>query len=253
MTSDYDPNLYPPHPEGSKSDDTNWVDGDDTSIPPQSQSSQRPSTSSEGSSTLIMVETAFLASTASLIWLINYFFPLGPVLRLLFPLPIALVYLRRGKRAAWMSALVSGLLLSVLMGPTRSIVFLIPYGLMGVQLGWCWCKQANWGFSIFTGALIGSFGFFFRFWLFSILLGEDLWQYVITQMTNVADWIFLKLGILAQPNFFVVQALTVNLIFINSLVYLFAVHLVALLILDRLGNRIPRPPEWIQALVEYDY
>jgi uncharacterized protein YybS (DUF2232 family) len=120
-------------------------------------------------------------------------------------------------------------------------------------LGWCWTKQANWGFSILTGALIGSFGFFFRFWLFSILLGEDLWQYVITQMTNVADWIFLKLGILAQPNFFVIQALAVTLIFINSLVYLFAVHLVALLILDRLGNRIPRPPEWVQALVEYDY
>ncbi|MGK7932954.1 MAG: DUF2232 domain-containing protein [Microcystaceae cyanobacterium] len=253
MTPSDDPNLSPSLPENPISDDNNWVDGDTPSVSSPSQSSQKPSNPSGGNPTLIMVETAFLASTASLIWLINYFFPLGPVLRLLFPLPIALVYLRRGRRAAWMSALVSGLLLSVLMGPTRSIVFLIPYGLMGVQLGWCWTKQANWGFSIFTGALIGSFGFFFRFWLFSILLGEDLWQYVITQMTNVADWIFLKLGILAQPNFFVVQALAVTLIFINSLVYLFAVHLVALLILDRLGNRIPRPPEWIQALVEYDY
>jgi hypothetical protein len=30
---------------------------------------------------LAMVETAFLASTASLIWLINYYFPLGPLRR----------------------------------------------------------------------------------------------------------------------------------------------------------------------------
>jgi hypothetical protein len=44
--------------------------------------------------TLRMVETAFLASTASLIWLINSYFPLGPVLRIFFPVPIALVYLR---------------------------------------------------------------------------------------------------------------------------------------------------------------
>jgi uncharacterized protein YybS (DUF2232 family) len=29
-----------------------------------------------------------------------------------------------------MAALVSGLLLSMLMGPTRSILFVIPYGLM---------------------------------------------------------------------------------------------------------------------------
>jgi uncharacterized protein YybS (DUF2232 family) len=252
MTNFDDSNVSPSPPENSLSDDSNWVDEEDQPIP--SPPKPKAVSASPGRiATVTMVETAFLASTGSLIWLINYFFPLGPVLRLLFPLPIALVYLRRGRRAAWMAALVSSLLLSVLMGPTRSIVFLIPYGLMGVQLGWCWSKQANWGFSIFTGALIGSFGFFFRFWLFSILLGEDLWQYVITQMTNIADWIFLKLGILAQPNFLMIQALAVALIFINSLVYLFAVHLVALLILDRLNSPIPRPPEWVQALVEYDY
>src|SRR4028119_2317976 len=49
---------------------------------------------------LILVETAFLASTASLIWLFNYYFPLGPVLRIFFPVPIALVYLRWGNRAS---------------------------------------------------------------------------------------------------------------------------------------------------------
>ena len=38
-------------------------------------------------STLRMVETAFLASTASLIWFINFYFPLGPVLRVFFPIP----------------------------------------------------------------------------------------------------------------------------------------------------------------------
>ena len=75
---------------------------------------------------LEMVETAFLASAASLIWFINFYFPLGPLLRIFFPVPIALVYLRWGSRAAWMAALVSGLLLSVLMGPTRSILFVMP-------------------------------------------------------------------------------------------------------------------------------
>ncbi|MHC5732375.1 MAG: DUF2232 domain-containing protein, partial [Nostoc sp.] len=80
---------------------------------------------------LRMVETAFLASTASLIWFINFYFPLGPVLRIFFPVPIALVYLRWGKRAAWMAALTCGLLLMVLMGPSRSLLFVMPYGFMG--------------------------------------------------------------------------------------------------------------------------
>lgn len=235
-------------------DSSNWVDEDD---PELKVSSQLPSVVSKQKSvvtttnTVVMVETAFLASAASLIWLINYYFPLGPLLKLFFPIPTALVYLRRGPRAAWMSALVAMLLLSVLMGPTRSIVFLMPYGLMGIQLGACWQRRANWLFSIALGSLIGSIGLFFRFWLFSILLGEDLWVYVITQITQLTDWLFLKLGILAQPSFLLIQVLALFLIIINNLVYLFAVHLVALMLLDRLGNPIPRPPQWVRALLDY--
>jgi uncharacterized protein YybS (DUF2232 family) len=236
-------------------EDSNWIDEDETKIV---SDNRQPSTNSvkklvkNNSSTLIVVETAFLASTASLIWLINYYFPLGPLLKIFFPIPIALVYLRWGYRASWMAALVSGLLLSVLMGPTRSIIFLIPYGLMGVQLGAFWRRGSNWGFSIAMGSLIGTIGFFFRFWLFSILLGEDLWIYVITQITQFTDWIFLKLGLLSQPSFLLVQSLAIGAIVFNNLIYLFTVHLVALLMFDRLGNPIPRPPHWVQVMLDYD-
>lgn len=201
---------------------------------------------------LAMVETAFLASTASLIWLINYYFPLGPVLRMFFPIPIALVYLRWGNRASWMAALVSGLLLSVLMGPPRSILFFIPYALMGVQLGAMWRRQASWLWSILTGALLGTIGFFFRFWLLSILLGEDLWVYVMTQITELLEWGFVKLGLLNQPTLLMIQVLAVVMIILSNVVYVFVVHLVALLMLDRLGNPIPRPPHWVQVLLDYD-
>jgi uncharacterized protein YybS (DUF2232 family) len=160
--------------------------------------------------------------------------------------------MRWGLRAAGMGTLVSGLLLSVLMGPTRSIVYLIPYGLMGVQLGACWRRPSSWVFSIFTGALLVTFGFFFRFWLFSILLGEDLWQYVITQVTGLLDWFFVKVGLLIQPDFMVIQGLGVLMIFINGLIYLFTVHLVGLLVFDRLGNPISRPPEWLKVILDYE-
>ena len=201
---------------------------------------------------LAMVETAFLASTASLLWLINYYFPIGPLLRMFFPIPIALVYLRWGNRASWMTALVSGLLLSVLMGPTRSILFVIPFGLMGVQLGAMWRRGTGWIFSISTGALLGTIGVFFRFWLLSILVGEDLWVYVMNQITELAEWGFVKLGLLAQPSLTLIQAIAIVMIVVNNIVYLFVVHLVALLMLDRLGNPIPRPPNWVQVLLDYD-
>lgn len=235
-------------------DDLNWVDEDDSELvnsPIKSSQITPKKQTKVTTDTVVMVETAFLASAASLVWLIYYYFPIGPILKIFFPIPIALIYLRRGNRASWMAAIVSGLLLLVLMGPTRSIIFLMPYGLMGVQLGACWQRKVSWLFSILFGAAIGSVGIFFRFWLTSVLVGENLWVYVITQITQVADWLFFQLGILAQPNFILIQTLAFGLIIVNNLVYLFAVHLVALMLLDRLNNPISRPPEWVRVLLDY--
>jgi uncharacterized protein YybS (DUF2232 family) len=201
---------------------------------------------------LRMVETAFFASTASLIWFINFYFPLGPVLRIFFPVPIALVYLRWGKRAAWMAALTSGLLLSVLMGPVRSLLFVMPFAFMGVLLGATWHRRVSWMASITLGTLLGTLGVFFRLWLLSILSGEDLWIYGINQVTEITEWIFLKLGLLASPSVFLIQMGAIALIVVNNFIYLFIVHLAAWLLLDRLGNPIPRPPNWVQVLMDYE-
>ncbi|MEA5513229.1 DUF2232 domain-containing protein [Nodularia sp. UHCC 0506] len=201
---------------------------------------------------LRMVETAFLASAASLIWFINFYFPLGPLLRIFFPVPIALVYLRWGKRAAWMAAVTSGLLLSVLMGPVRSLLFVMPFAFMGVLLGATWHRRVPWIVSITLGTLLGTLGVFFRLWLLSVLSGEDLWVYVINQVTEMIEWAFLRLQLLASPSIFLVQIGAVVLIVFNNLIYLFMVHLAAWLLLDRLGNPIPRPPQWVQVLMDYE-
>lgn len=201
---------------------------------------------------LKMVETAFLASAASLIYFINYYFPLGPLLQIFFPVPIALLYLRWGSRTAWMGALVSGLLLSVLMGPTRSIVYVVPYGLMGVLLGATWKRRSPWIVSIGLAALLGAFGVFFRLWLLLVLSGEDIWVYSITQVTNLLEWLFLRAGLLTQPSITLVEAIAIALVFVQNIIYLFAVHLASWFLLDRLGNPIPRPPRWVQVLMDYE-
>ncbi|NMG05350.1 DUF2232 domain-containing protein [Brasilonema sp. UFV-L1] len=201
---------------------------------------------------LRLVETAFLASTASLIWFINFYFPLGPLLRIFFPVPIALVYLRWGRRAAWMAALTSGLLLSVLMGPVRSLQFVMPFAFMGVLLGSTWNRRVPWIVSITLGTLLGTIGFFFRVLLMSVLTNEDLWIYVINQVTDFVEWLILKLGILMNPSVFWIQVLAIALIILSNFIYLFTVHIAAWLLLDRLGNPIPRPPRWVQVIMDYE-
>lgn len=238
-------------------DDSNWIDEENDPLT-EDDYSENYDTSPQLKSyqfkpaTIALVESAFLASMASLIWLIDYYFRLGPFLKILFPLPIALIYLRRGRRASIITTIVCGLLLAILMGPPRSIVYLIPYGLMGLQLGALWRNGANWYLSMFMASMIGCFGFFFRFWLFSILLGEDLWIYVISQITNLADWIFLKLGILAEPTTTMIQVLVVVVVLTNNFIYSLTVHLMGLLLFDRLNNRIPRPPQWMKIILDYE-
>ncbi len=244
----------------SAEEDYQWLDEDEgereeNQTPPvnfPTSSSPRRKQYQYRRETISLVESAFLASTASIIWLIDYYFRFGPFLRILFPLPIALVYLRRGKRAAIITTIVSGLLLTILMGPPRSIIYIVPYGLMGVQLGYMWCLGANWYLSVFVASILGSLGFFFRFWLFSLLLGEDLWVYVISQITSLADWIFLKLGIIARPSFFFIQLLAIAVVLLNNIIYCLTVHLVALLMFDRLHSPIPRPPKWLQVILDYE-
>lgn len=201
---------------------------------------------------LRMVETAFLASTSSLLWFINFYFPFGPILRIFFPIPIALVYLRWGRRASIMSALTTGLLLAVLMGPVRSLLFMIPFALMGVLLGETWYRRSPWLVSITLSSLLGTLGVFFRLWFLSLLSGEDLWIYVINQVTEIIEWVFLKLQILAVPDVLMINLCAIALIMFNNLLYLFVVHLAAWLLFDRLGNPIPRPPQWVQTIMDYD-
>ena len=62
----------------------------------------------------------------------------------------------------------------------------------------------------------------------------------------------MKLGWLAVPSISVIEAIAIGMILLNSLVYSFAVHAVALLIMDRLGNPIPQPPYWIKILLGYE-
>ena len=246
----------PPHEEES-----NWIDELDEDDQYLSSSQDQFSSNYQKKrlkpykfkpETIALVESAFLASTASLIWLISYYFRLGTFLKMFFPLPISLIYLRRGMRASIITTIVCGLLLSILIGPTRSVLYILPYGLMGIQLGVLWQRKSSWYLSIFIAAIIAAIGLFFQFSLLSLLVGEDLWVYIIAQMTNIADWIFLKLGILAQPTTAVVQIIAFVMIFFNSVIYALTVHIVALLMLDRLNNPIPRPPKWLQVILDYE-
>ena len=110
---------------------------------------------------LNIVETSYLAALSSLLWVALYYLPIGgALLRLILPLPIILLHLRRGTKTAFEGLIVQFLLLFIIMGPVRGTLFLFPYGILAFWLGWCWFKEKNWGISFALGVVIGTFGFF---------------------------------------------------------------------------------------------
>jgi uncharacterized protein YybS (DUF2232 family) len=241
-------------PIDSATDDGGWIDDIVPDVPSLTELRDRPAIPRQvdPNSPIVMVETAFLASASALVWFVNSYFPIGPVLQIFFPIPIALLYLRWGKRSAWMAALIATLLLTILMGPTRSVQFIVPYGFLGVLLGFSWYRRASWGWSIFLGTLLTTIGAFFRLWILSALLGENLWHYSTVQMTGLLDWGFDRLNILEQPTLPLVQVAAAVMIMLRNLVYLFVVHVVAWFLCDRLGNPIPRAPRWVRVLFEME-
>ncbi len=147
-----------------------------------------------------------------------------------------------------MAVLVSMLLISVLMGPVRSIQFLIPYGLLGWTLGALWQRRGRWAVTVPIGTVIANFGTFFKIWLVSAMLGEDLWLYFTMQVTGLLEWAVDKLGILWQPTINSVQIATIVFLLFKDLIYTAMYHVVAWYLCDRLGNSIPDPPKLIQVI-----
>ncbi|MFS8868735.1 DUF2232 domain-containing protein [Synechococcus sp. H65.1] len=202
---------------------------------------------------LRVVETAFLASTAALIWILSYT-PLAPLMRLFFPIPVALAVMRWDPRTGAMALVVSALLLTVLMGPTRSILYVIPYGLLGYCCACLWRQRLSWYLSVVSGAALSTFGLVFQLLLSSLLLGENLWTYLTIQLTGLTNWLLdMSLGRfglywVAEP--WMVQVVVLGFIAFNSLVYAFTVHLVAALVMEHFRCPLPPPPKWVQFLLD---
>ncbi|MEO0854862.1 MAG: DUF2232 domain-containing protein, partial [Cyanobacteria bacterium J06648_11] len=202
-----------------------------------------------------LVEAAFLASTSALIWLTTvYINPTGPFLRLFFSMPVALAVVRWGRRTGNITLAVTTLLLTVLMGPTRSVVYFMPYGCLGLWLGRLWRSRRSWYWSIPTGAALNTFGLIFQFALSSLLVGENLWRYLILQLTTLTnwllDWTLGWLGIYISASTWGVTVTAIAMLAAHSLLYVFFVHVIAYLVLEKLGSPISEPPRWVKPLME---
>ena len=202
---------------------------------------------------LRMMETSYLAAASSLIWIALYYLPLGGALfRLALPLPLALLHVRRGSRAGIEGVFLAVLLLVALMGPVRGPLMLFPYGLLSIWLGWSWMRGLSWWISWGFGVLIGTFGFFVRVFVLSLLVGENLWVVITRAGSALLERMVELYNLQLVPELGQVQLVAVLLVVLQEMVYVLTLHALAFWIFPRLKAPIPEPPNLLNGLVVLD-
>ncbi len=206
------------------------------------------------SQALNLIEPSYLASLSSLLWIGLYYLPVGgALLRLILPLPIALLQLRRGSKVALNGIIIQILLLIILMGPIRGPLFLFPYGILSFWLGWCWLKRKSWYFSWFSGILIGTFGFVMRVLALSILVGENLWILISRASYGLIEKITSFVDLSWSPSITLIQFVAILLVVFQELVYVLTIHIIAYAVFPRLKSFIPDPPSRISGFVDLNF
>ena len=176
----------------------------------------------------------------------------GALFRLALPLPLALLQLRHNGRCAVEGVTVTALLLVALMGPIRGPLVLFPYGLLALWLGWCWRRQLSWWLSWSVGLLIGTAGFLVRVAVLSVLLGENLWVVITTAAAQLLERLAELLHLGGGPDLLQVQLMALGLVLLQNLIYVLALHAVALWIFQRLQSPISAPPAVLRPLLALD-
>ncbi len=200
-----------------------------------------------------MMEISYLAASTALIWVALYYLPVGGSLfRLVLPLPLILLQLRRGSSSAIEGLSLTVLLLIALMGPLRGPLILFPYGLLSLWLGWSWSKGFTWWISWGVGVWIGVVGFLVRVLVLSVLVGENLWVIITRAGSNLLDRVVVILNLPFNPDLIHVQVMAVFLVAIQELLYVFVLHAIAFWIFPRLQAHMPQPPRQLNGLVLLD-
>jgi len=200
---------------------------------------------------LNIVETSYLASLSSLLWVALYYLPIGGAfLRLILPLPMILLHLRRGTKTALEGLLIQFLLLFIIMGPVRGTLFLFPYGILAFWLGWSWLREKSWRFSLTVGVIIGTLGFFLRVIALSTLVGDNLWILITRASYGLLEKFIGLLNLPFAPSILSIQLGAIFLIIFQEIVYVLTVHVVAYSLFPRFKLNIPDPPRLLNGLVD---
>lgn len=126
-----------------------------------------------------LVEASFMAAITFVLMMLTTMPIFDLIGTFIVPVPITVLYLRHGKKAAWLCTIVSGILSALFLNPLWIIKAIILYGAMGVTLGYCIKKEISVAKTIGFLTIINGIGNIIEFILtFTFLSGISFTQFL---------------------------------------------------------------------------
>lgn len=145
---------------------------------------------SNQNNTKALVETALLTALAVVLILITTYVPvLGIICTFIWPLPIAMVYIRHGVKNSVLSLAVTGIIAGMMVGPIVALGLVTSLGLTGVILGYCISKKKPSSFTLIAITIVTFISSLITIKLYSIVAGQDIVRQTINEFMQTVDMV----------------------------------------------------------------
>ncbi|KAG1670099.1 hypothetical protein FOA52_013675 [Chlamydomonas sp. UWO 241] len=196
--------------------------------------------------TTALVETAMLAAVSGLAYLVATILKLENTVGYFLPLPVVLAALRSGQAVGWKTMGATAFLLVVLLGPLRAVSYLLLHGLVAATLGSLWSQKVGWTASVAIAALVRLAGQLSYLVLSSVTMNENFFWVVLNNVYSLLDQVSAAVGAAGSPSTTAVTCMLFSLLLVNSVIYVFLLHVVYRLILQAMGFELGALPGFVQ-------
>jgi uncharacterized protein YybS (DUF2232 family) len=146
-----------------------------------------------------MVEGGVLSAIAIVFALISAYLPIiGPLLNLIWPVPIILLGVRHGYKWSIMATAVAGVIIALLLHPLHAVSVVVGFGLIGIALGYAIRARFSPAKTIIWGSIASLISKVAIIGITIVVMGINPLNFQAEAMTNAIDQalgIYRSLGI----------------------------------------------------------
>lgn len=203
------------------------------------------------STTRQLVESALLTAITAMLILIGYYVPIFYFIgTFIYPLPLALIYVRNGSKYSLMSLVVTGVIVGITIDPLTALSITILSGLLGIALGYSLKKKNPIYITIGIMAGVTFVSTIALIKLSTLILGQDILMQGINQFTQSLEMVkgfYTKAGIPKEqidmmlkvfPGPDVIKLLVPAMFVLHGLVTSFITYLMAQKIFRKFGYNL---------------